>query len=208
MIREELSKAGCIACGIAAEPFSGESLSGDACLVRPIDERVVLVVIDGVGHGRPAAEAATAAIDVIENHLDEPLVQLVQRCHRALVHGRGVAMTIASIQLTENSVSWLGIGNVWGGIFGSEAAGKERWRSMLSYGGIVGYQLPKLRPGKTAIASGDWLVLATDGVRTDFSGDTMKGSPQEVATRILSRYSKGNDDALVLAARYQGARYE
>ena len=209
MTREELSKAVSIDYGVASKPFSGESFSGDAYMVQSVDESVFLVVVDGVGHGRSAADAAAVAIDVLENHLDEPLVHLVERCHRALIHGRGVAMTIACIQYVENSVTWLGVGNVWGGIFAAEARSKQRWKTVVLRGGIVGYRLPKLQPSKTVVAPGEWLVLATDGVRADFNGEmAMNGPPQEVATRILSRHVRGNDDALVLAAHYRGRGYE
>jgi len=191
--------------GVAAKPLAGEAYSGDAWLVRQIDDSVLLAVIDGLGHGPQAADAANAAIAAIESHLGQPLVQLAKDCHRALVQKRGVAMTLVSIQTEGNVLNWLGIGNVWGGVLLGVAQRKARWMGMSSYGGIVGYQLPLRQPSKVMIAPGDWVIMATDGVRPAFDCDLgITRPPQEIATQILSRHASGKDDALVLAVRYRG----
>jgi hypothetical protein len=49
------------------------------------------------------------------------------------------------------------------------------------------------------------LVLATDGIRSDYAEGLAVGeSPQKAADRILAQYHKPTDDALVLVARYLG----
>jgi hypothetical protein len=51
----------------------------------------------------------------------------------------------------------------------------------------------------------DTVVLATDGIRPEFSDDLVPGQePQAMADQILSRYRKGTDDALVLVVRCLG----
>jgi negative regulator of sigma-B (phosphoserine phosphatase) len=191
--------------GVAAKPLAGEAVSGDACLVRQIDDDVLLSVIDGLGHGAAAAAAANAAVAVIESHLHQPLVELARYCHRGLVQKRGVAMTLVSIQSAGNVLHWLGIGNVWGGVFLASAQPKPHWRVLPSHGGIVGYRLPPLRPSKVTIAPGDWLIMATDGIRFEFDGDLATNEPPpEIARRILARHATGKDDALVLAGHYRG----
>jgi phosphoserine phosphatase RsbX len=50
------------------------------------------------------------------------------------------------------------------------------------------------------------VVLATDGIGTDFADRLTAGEPsQELADRILAQYGKESDDALVLVARYLGS---
>jgi len=202
---QELSKPTCIEYGVAVKPLAGEPFCGDAYLVRMLNDDLLLAVIDGIGHGRQAARAADVALAVLEKHLAEPLEELIERCHRALTNERGVAMSVMSIQPERNLVNWLGVGNVWGGLIVAGVHRNERWKSMPLHRGIVGDRLPRLRAREVAIAPGDWLVLATDGVRADFDGEiAMNGPPRAVASRILTRHFKGNDDALVLAASYQG----
>ncbi|MFZ3285209.1 MAG: hypothetical protein WA191_00020, partial [Telluria sp.] len=46
----------------AGRALPGQAVSGDACLVRPFPDGVLLAVIDGLGHGAGAAEASRTAI--------------------------------------------------------------------------------------------------------------------------------------------------
>jgi hypothetical protein len=55
------------------------------------------------------------------------------------------------------------------------------------------------------VVPGDTLVLVTDGIRDDFAEQlTANGAVGPSAERILARYAKGTDDALVLLVRYTG----
>jgi len=72
-------------------------------------------------------------------------------------------------------------------------------------GGVVGYVLPALRPGRVRLQRDDVLVLATDGVRPVFGGwPSPSEAPAAVAERILDAQARESDDALVLVARYRG----
>jgi phosphoserine phosphatase RsbX len=59
------------------------------------------------------------------------------------------------------------------------------------------------------VAAGDVLILATDGIRAGFADGLKLDEPTRIlADKILNRHFKGNDDALVLVARYLGKRHE
>jgi hypothetical protein len=74
-------------------------------------------------------------------------------------------------------------------------------------GGVVGDRLPVLHAAAVPIVSGDMLILATDGIREEFLGETSSwGHPQRIADRILVQNAKGNDEGLVLVVRYIGGR--
>jgi len=84
--------------------------------------------------------------------------------------------------------------------FGSPAS-----ETLLLRPGIVGSHLPPLSTSAYAVNPGDTLILATDGVRHGFAEDLLRAVPsQRAADRILARYARGTDDALVLVARYLG----
>jgi len=76
----------------------------------------------------------------------------------------------------------------------------------LLRGGVVGVHLPALAAAIVPIMRGDTLILATDGVRSDFLHEILpyRDPPQAVADRILARFGRITDDALVLVARYLG----
>ena len=57
--------------------------------------------------------------------------------------------------------------------------------------------------GAVLVRYGDTVILATDGIRDGFAdGLAVAGTPQMMADAILAKHAKGNDDALVLVARY------
>jgi phosphoserine phosphatase RsbX len=183
----------------------GEHVSGDRH-VAVTGSRLVVAVIDGLGHGPDAADAAGRAAEVVEAHADERPEALVHRCHEALRSTRGAAITIASIDAAADELTWIGVGNVQATLLHAEPPerGGREWVPLR--GGVVGYVLPALKPGTVRLRRDDVLVLATDGVRPVF-GEWPRPSepPEDVAARILAAQGRDSDDALVLVARYRGA---
>ena len=187
----------------ASQTAGDDPFSGDQCLVQPSGGRVLLAVVDGLGHGEKAAEVAELTIAVLREHAHEQPESLFQRCHRKLVGTRGVVMSLASLDVAGQTLTWLGVGNVEGVLL--RADGGQRRESILLRGGIVGYRLPALRPTTIDLTRGDVLLLATDGLRSAFAQDVRSGcSAAEMAGDLLARHLRGNDDALVLVARYLG----
>jgi negative regulator of sigma-B (phosphoserine phosphatase) len=190
-----------------ARPRPGENICGDRLLVVDVDGTGALFgVLDGLGHGAEAAEAANCGVDVLQTARTEPLGALVQRCHRALSGTRGAAMTLARIDFRADTLSWIGIGNVAADLVAKHPAGVELRSSARLIGGIVGYRVPEvLAPQQVPIRPGDLLVIATDGVVEDHLDDIDFSAPALViADQILNSHAKDNDDALVLAARHRG----
>ncbi|PYP12594.1 MAG: stage II sporulation protein E (SpoIIE) [Gemmatimonadetes bacterium] len=193
--------------GVATLALPGETQSGDRHLVKPVGSTVLVAVVDGLGHGAEAATAAQAAVAALERHATESPVPLLQRCHRALQGTRGAVMSVAVFARPERSMTWLGVGNVEGLLLygdGAPRSGSTR-ASLVTRGGIVGSELPRLHPVVLPIAPGDTLIFATDGIREGFAeGLSHEAGPQQLADQILARHGKGTDDALVLVARYLG----
>ncbi|MCP4543829.1 MAG: SpoIIE family protein phosphatase [Chloroflexi bacterium] len=191
--------------GIATRSFDGRGESGDQCLVEPFSGGILVMVVDGLGHGPSAAIAGKAAVAAVEGHASEPVAALLKRCHEGLRRTRGAVVSLASFDAHAGKMTWLGIGNVKGLLLranGNVARTRER---LLLRGGVVGYQLPTLRPATLSVGRGDTLILATDGLRSVFADELVIGdAPQQMADRIFDQYRRGTDDAMVLVARYIG----
>jgi len=195
--------------GVATLTLAGQPESGDLHLVREVGGGVLVAVVDGLGHGGEAAAAARVAVATLDRFAHEPVASLVQRCHEALYGTRGVVMSVAYFDPTRDTMTWVGLGNVEGVVVHENWAERSSRTSLVTRGGIVGAQadLLPVRPWVIPVQSGDLLVFATDGIRGGFADDiSRRDTPQQVADLLLSRYSKGTDDALVLAARYLGHR--
>ena len=187
----------------------GQRVSGDLHLVKRVEHLVLLAAIDGVGHGDEAEAAARRAAETLDRYAGEPAIALVKRCHAALQRTRGVVLTVAKLNTAEHTMTWLGIGNVQGRFLRAEAGASHPRESILLRSGLVGYQLPSLQASVIPLATGDLLVLATDGIHPVFDdGINLAEPPKAIAERILSRHFKGNDDGLVLVARYVRRQHE
>lgn len=188
----------------AGNPCPGETSSGDGHLVARRSRRTLIAVMDGLGHGPDAHKAAITATAAIIEIPDAPLRSLFEHCDEALRRTRGVVMTIASIA-ADGQMEWMSVGNVGGMVVRS--APPYRHESVVARAGIVGYRLPSLYPGSARLDAGDLLVMATDGIRSDFVSSLDPAlSPHIIASRILEGHSRGYDDALVVVARYDGGR--
>lgn len=202
---EESREQTLVEIGAASATLPGELVSGDVPVVEPFQGGVLVAAIDGLGHGGEAAQAALRAQSVLEDHAGAPLPALFERCHARLARTRGVAMSLAAFHQREHRLTWLGVGNVEGMLLRAEAAPGAPSESILLLGGVVGYQLPNLRPSTTHVAPGDTLVLTTDGIESAFRyGLRAEGPSQRLADRILSEHRRESDDALVIVARYLG----
>jgi phosphoserine phosphatase RsbX len=191
-----------------SRPRPGENTCGDRLIAVDVNGTGALIgVLDGLGHGADAAEAAKRGVDVLRAVCAEPLDVLIQRCHRALSGTRGAAMTLAHIDFRSDTLSWVGIGNVTADLVAKHPAGVEVRSSARLIGGIVGYRIPEaLTPQEVPIRPGDLLVIASDGIVEDHLDDIdFSASSLAIADDILHRHAKDNDDALVLAARHRGA---
>lgn len=191
--------------GMAAKLFPGEDRSGDRHVLVQDRRRVLMAVIDGMGHGAGAADAAQAAAEVIEEHAKEPLDEIFGRCHLRLSRTRGAAISMACFNAATQALEWLGVGNVMAALWRGPALSDSRNADLLVRSGVVGLQLPSLTVSSTNVSNGDVLALATDGISTGFVEDVNLGANlQREAPRILADYQIANDDALVLLVRFKG----
>jgi negative regulator of sigma-B (phosphoserine phosphatase) len=191
--------------GVSSRAFGAAVETGDLHVVVPGAQTVLVAAIDGLGHGHEAALAARAAASILVQYGHEPLIELMQRCHEGLRRTRGVVLSMASFDLRASTMAWLGVGNVEGVLFRADGSVGRQKDSLILRGGVVGYQIPPLRPAEHQLGVGDLLVFATDGVRTGFSASAPVAlDVQEIADAILARHGKTTDDAMVVVVRYLG----
>jgi negative regulator of sigma-B (phosphoserine phosphatase) len=200
-----IQTAGQLQYAAAGQPAAGETESGDRYIVVPTPTGTLIAVVDGLGHGHEAAEAAAVAVATLGRYAEEAVVPLVMRCHEAMKNTRGAVMSLATINAQARNVSWLSVGNVEGILLHPDPQASPDRKNILMRPGVVGFRLPVLQAGFMPLFPDDILIFATDGIRSGFEQDLSLKSPlQDIADSICARYSKGNDDALVLVARYRG----
>lgn len=180
-----------------------EPESGDAYVVEPFQDGVLVAVIDGLGHGPEAAIAARAAQQALTAHAREAPQQLLAACHDALRQTRGAVISLAALR-ADSTAALAGVGNVQAALVPRRMG--IATQLLAPRGGILGHDLPAIHVVTKTLATGDTLVFATDGVRPQsIEARNHRLGPQLNADRILADGKTGRDDALVLVARYRGA---
>lgn len=189
--------------GFVSMPLQGQAVSGDKYIIKPFPNGILMAVVDGLGHGYEAAAASDVAIATLDTYANEPIIPLVKRCHEALRGTRGVVMSVASFNLPDRTMTWLGIGNIEGILLREDANAVPSRKNLLLRGGVLGYQLPPLKESVIPVMPGDTLIFATDGIRSGFEKNIkLNDKPQQIASNIMAQFNRGTDDALVLVIRF------
>ena len=187
----------------AQEVLPGQKQSGDRYVVKTVSEGALLAVVDGIGHGEDAAHSAELAVSGLNDSCVNSPISLLRRCHQCLQGTRGAVISLAWFSAPDDTMTWLGVGNVAGVLLRREAYGISRQESLLLRAGMVGAQLPYLSAFVLPINYGDILIFATDGIRSGFADQlNINSSTQEIAQHIIEHHWRKLDDALVLVARY------
>jgi hypothetical protein len=183
-------------------PAPNETECGDAWHLRLIDNTLRVIVVDGLGHGPLAANAAAEALAVFDGGRFESPASYLEAAHSALTTTRGAAIALAFIDLDQRKLRYAGVGNIAGSLVGS---GVDRGRSLLSNNGIVGSGVPRLRQFDYEWQDRDLLIMHSDGLNdrwklSDYPG--LARADTGVIAAVLYRDAKrGRDDATVLVAR-------
>jgi phosphoserine phosphatase RsbX len=197
-------RSGFLTWAAASRPMRGQTVSGDRASVQMDGSRAVIAVVDGLGHGPEAAEAARLATDVVEHNPAEPIDVLLLLTHRELASSRGAAASVAIVEADTGQMQWLGVGNVDGVVVRADVEARPRTLGVFLVGGVLGYQMNQLHmPPPVHLHDGDVIVMATDGVRADLSSIVRpEATPERLADAVLEQYGRPDDDALVVVARY------
>lgn len=182
--------------GAASRPMRPSDPNGDSFVINRWNDKTLVGVIDGLGHGLPAHKAATAARSYVERHFDQPLPAVFEGTGRACRGTRGVVMALARFDCADESLEFAGIGNIY-----SHLDGPDRG-SLTMRRGVIGGNAPEPYIERLSWESSYRLALHSDGVTSHWGWDDCEGmqnvSATEQARHLLTKYGKDDDDATVL----------
>src|SRR5213594_3578778 len=130
--------------GVASQTLAGEVQSGDKHVVKVFPHGALLAAIDGLGNGEEAAAAANMAVRVLQTSENESVISLLKRCHEWLRSTRGVVISLAAFNAVDETMTWVGVGNVEGILLRADPTVDPRYESLLLRSGVVGSRLPLL----------------------------------------------------------------
>jgi anti-sigma regulatory factor (Ser/Thr protein kinase) len=183
--------------GASYHAMCGQPHSGDAWHLAIEAHNVAALVVDGLGHGREAAEAAGRAVQAFAGSPARDPVGQLQEMHIAMAGTRGGAAAIALFNRVGQSLRFAGIGNV-----GARVVGPGQTRGLASMPGIVGVQLRRPQSFDQAIVAGQFLVMFTDGIQSRWDLSVYPGifsrHPAVIAAVLHRDFCRGRDDATVM----------
>jgi len=186
--------------GGVSVPKPGEEVCGDGWSVIQRSGHLLLFVVDGLGHGQYAAEAARVALDAVRKHAALKPGDVLEALHDALRPTRGAAAAVALVQPERELCVFCGVGNIAASV---QVHGKSR--SMVSHNGILGHQVRKFQEFQYPFPRHALLLAHSDGIATHWDLNTYPGlekrHPALIAAALYRDHSRGRDDATAVAAR-------
>ncbi|MCI0385036.1 SpoIIE family protein phosphatase [Streptomyces sp. CNQ085] len=185
--------------GSVCLPAHGEKRCGDACTVAGTGDALTGLVVDGLGHGAAAAEAARSALRSFHTAPDRPLADILTSLHRSLRHTRGAAAGV--VRVHPDRAEYCGTGNIRAAVL----SGGEVLQRMAGQPGIVGWNVPTPRPRTVPLARGAAVVLHSDGIESRWSHSPptflLRLPPSLLTAALAHGHRRVRDDATVLTVQ-------
>lgn len=184
--------------------LKGELACGDAWAVRRDEADVVVLVVDGLGHGEGAAEAAESALAIFRLDRVSGTRQLLEQMHRTMQTTRGGAVAIAKVERDTRQVNYCAVGNIAGRLQHADGS-----RGLLSNNGIVGGQLRRMEEIRYPWNGPAQIILHSDGLQSRWALENYRGlalrHPAIIAAVLFRDFSRGRDDATVVVVNLPAA---
>jgi hypothetical protein len=181
--------------------IEGEELCGDAWEVIEFGGVLRAMVVDGLGHGPYAEEAAREALAVFRSQATTGLASTLKLMDQALMKTRGASGAIVELSPATGQVTAAGVGNI-----SMRLLGNGESTSFGCDNGTLGTGVPRIREFTLPWVHGSVLVMHSDGVKTHWNIDDYPGlarrHPGLIAGLLYRDFRRQRDDATVIVARY------
>lgn len=186
--------------GAVCKAAPGENVSGDAWKALSQPDAGQIVIVDGLGHGPAAAEAAREAVRAFDATPHISPASTVSAMNGPLRSTRGAAVAVVRIDFTAGTIAFAGIGNISGTLINGDVR-----RKMVSHNGIVGHAVRNIQEFVYPCSRNTLVVLHSDGLATNWHLQAYPGlsekHPGIIAAILYRDFTRGRDDVTVVVAR-------
>lgn len=190
--------------GFVSEPLAGEDECGDGWAARPFRDGLRLMVVDGLGHGVLAADAAREAERIFQQSQHESLTMILQDTNLALRKTRGAAFGLAQIDVDRGLLRFVGVGNIATSVVAPGVS-----RSLASHNGILGQNMERVQEFTIPWNDTSLLVMHSDGLAGRWDLERYPGiwskHPAVIAALLHRDFCRGRDDVTVVVAKQAAA---
>ncbi|WP_426139018.1 ATP-binding SpoIIE family protein phosphatase [Pseudomonas sp. DWP3-1-2] len=183
--------------GVSQHSLHDDPACGDVWSLAIRDGWISALVIDGLGHGADAEHAAREGEKAFARQPFTSPAFTLEEMHRAMRGTRGGAVAVAQFDGVNDSLRFVGIGNI-----GATLIGAEKPRGLASHPGIVGLQFRKAQAFDFPEVGGQLLIMYSDGLQSRWDLREYPGleyrHPAVIAAVLHRDYCRGRDDMTVL----------
>lgn len=198
--QKSLKSVGSFSLGVVSVAMRGEPMCGDGWGIRATADRSFFMVVDGLGHGTLASDAAREAERVLTDSPETSAGGILRDCHDALKKTRGAAAAIAGISREKGTLTYAGIGNVSATVIDGQSR-----RGIASHNGTLGHQMHKLQEFTVPWNPESILVMHSDGLGTKWDLNQYPGlvnkHPSIIAAVLFRDFYRERDDVTVMIAK-------
>jgi anti-sigma regulatory factor (Ser/Thr protein kinase) len=186
--------------GVAIRPHRAMEVNGDAYILERWGESALVGVIDGVGHGPGAFQAAQAARLYVETHRDGPLDAIFSGVGRACRGTQGVVMALARFDWGCRRLTFASVGNIEARTFGT-----AQKVNFIVPRGVLGLNAPAPKVTEHLWDPTQVMVLHSDGLVSHWQWEDFPnlqaGSAGDAAQQMLHKLAREDDDATVVVVK-------
>ena len=185
--------------GVLSVPKDGEDVSGDGWAASRLPSGIQLLLVDGLGHGMLAHDAAVLAVDTFRSTAGGEPVDVLRTLHAPLRSSRGATAGVFTIDTRAHVLTYCGVGNI-----GAAVVTANRSRKLVSLNGTIGREPVQFKQFSTEWDPNSVLVAHSDGLTTrwrlDEPGLAAK-DPTLIAAVLFRDFARELDDVTVVVAR-------
>ena len=186
--------------GAIVVPKPNEVECGDTWCYVERAGGVLVMGVDGLGHGLGASQAASMACNVFMTEKTRAPAAVLERIHANLRTTRGAAAIVMEIDWDRRQLLSAGVGNLVAAIIEGSTA-----KRIPSYNGIVGHAKPRIRELSYPITPTAAIVFHSDGLTAAWQPERYPGLMQHpcatIAGVLYRDCKRGRDDSMVVALR-------
>ncbi len=181
--------------GVVSVAMPGEIECGDAWDIVTDANGTAVIVVDGLGHGAFAAEAARTCISAFQVAPDQAPRDILQRAHRSMSKTRGGGAAVA--RLSNGSLAYAAVGNISGYL-----VSPEKSQGLMSHNGTLGLNHRPAQQLEYSVDPGALLIMHSDGLSARWDlrqhPELMRAHPALIAGALYRDHGRHTDDATVV----------
>lgn len=174
----------------------GNVISGDTYFVYTTESYFICAIADGLGNGPIANESAAIIPQLLADHHDKSIDELLNLCNAQMIHKRGAAVAIVKVDFYRQKIQYSCVGNVRFYML----TGGDRMIYPLPVMGYLSGRPQHLKTQEYNYEAGDLFLLHSDGVQVKSPKACLQKSADalNLYTNVLEKVNP-QDDATFIA---------